>query len=298
MGLLLDTDPGCDDAVAILLALESGLDVVGLTTVAGNAPLEDTTHNALAVLEHLGYDVPVAKGADRPLLKHQNTTESIHGDRGIRGTLPKPAQKPVDKSAAEFIVERARAHNGITIAALGPLTNLALALAIDPDLPKFLDQVLIMGGAVAHAGNRTPAAEANLHADPDAASRVLQSVDPVFVPLDVTSKAILHPDQLDLHQTPCALREWLTYYPEAIRDQFGYEGAPIHDAAVVAHLTDGVLTTERRYLQIETNDGLSRGALVSDEFGVADEPANSSLATDIDEQRFRDALQAAIEKTR
>lgn len=299
MPILIDTDPGCDDAVAILLALEGGLDldVVGFTTVAGNAPVEDTTHNALAILDFLGHDVPVARGADRPLVKQQETAEFIHGEGGIQGTLPDPSRDTVDSSAAEFIVERARAHGELTIAALGPLTNLALALSIDPDLPEYLDQVLIMGGAVAHAGNQTPAAEANLHADPDAASRVLQSVDPTFVSLDVTSRAILQPNRLGLPETDRGetIREWLTYYPEESREQFDYAGTPVHDAAVIAHLSDSVLTTERRYLQVETDEGISRGALISDEFGVADEPANASLATDIDEHRFRDALRRAID---
>lgn len=299
MSILIDTDPGCDDAVAILLALEGGLDrdVVGFTTVMGNAPVEDTTHNLFAILDFLGHDVPVAQGADRPLVTQQETAEFIHGAGGIRGTLPDPSREPVDRSAAEFIVERARANGELTIAALGPLTNLALALSIDPDLPEYLDQVLIMGGAVTHAGNRTPAAEANLHADPDAARRVLQSVDPTFVTLDVTSRAILQPERLGLPETDRGetIREWLTYYPEDARKQFDYAGTPVHDAAVIAHITDSVLTTERRYLQIETNEGISRGALISDEFGVAGEPANASLATDIDEERFRDALRRAID---
>lgn len=297
MALLIDTDPGCDDALAILLALESDFDIVGFTTVAGNAPIKDTTHNTLAILDFLDSDVSVAQGADRPLVKQQDTAEFIHGAGGIQGKLPDPSGSLVNHSAAEFIVECARDHGELTIAAIGPLTNLALALSIDPDLPKFLDRVLIMGGAVAHAGNRTPAAEANLHADPDAASRVLQSTNPTFVSLDVTSRAILPPDRLELSGTARGktIREWLTYYPEEVREQFNYEGTPIHDAAVIAQLTDGVLTTEEHYLQIQTDDGPSRGALISDEFGVADEPANASLATDIDEQRFRDALKRAIE---
>lgn len=300
MSVLLDADPGCDDALAILLALESDLDVVGLTTVAGNAPIEHTTNNALAVLEFLGHDLPVAKGADRPLVKQQETAEHVHGADGIRGELPDPTGGPIDQSAAEFIVERARTHGSVTIVALGPLTNLALALSIDPDLPRFIDRVLCMGGAVAHTGNRTPAAEANLYADPDAASRVLQSVDPTFVPLDVTSKAVLRPGRLQFPRTARGetIREWLTYYPEEIREQFGYEGSPIHDAAVVADCTDSVLTTERSYLRIETDGGPSRGALFSDAAGVAGEPANASLATDIDEQQFRTALGEAIERSR
>jgi inosine-uridine nucleoside N-ribohydrolase len=297
MALLIDTDPGCDDALAILLALESDLDVVGLTTVAGNAPVKDTTNNALAILEFFDYEVPVARGANRPLVKQQDTAEFIHGEGGIQGELPDPTSRTVNNSAAEFIVERARDHGELTIAAIGPLTNLALALSIDPDLPEFLDQVLIMGGAVAHAGNRTPAAEANLHADPDAANRVLQSTDPTFVSLDVTSRAILQPDQLGLSETARdeTVREWLTYYPEEVRKRFDYDGTPVHDAAVIAQLTDSVLTTEEYYLQIKTDNGLSRGALIADKFDVAGEPANASLATNIDEQRFCDALAGAIE---
>lgn len=296
MSLLIDTDPGCDDALALLLALESDLDVVGLTTVAGNAPIEDTTRNTLALLEFLDNDLPVARGAERPLVKRQDTAEFIHGDGGLKGDLPEPSREPVDPSGAEFIVEKAREHGDLTIAAIGPLTNLALALGIEPDLPELLDEVLVMGGAVYAPGNRTPAAEANLHADPDAASRVLQSLDPTFVGLGVTIRATLDPATLDLSGSRGeVIEEWLTYYPEEVKERYGIDHSPIHDAAVIAALTDGVLSTEERALEIDTREGPCRGALVADEYGVTEVPENGHVATDIDVERFREAMSEAIE---
>jgi purine nucleosidase len=295
MSLLIDTDPGCDDALALLLALESDLDIVGLTTVAGNSTIANTTWNTLALLEFLDRDLPVARGAQRPLVKHQDTAEFIHGESGLKGDLSAPSGEPVDVSGAEFIVQKAREDGNLTIAAIGPLTNLALALGIEPDLPKYLDKVLVMGGTVYAPGNRTPAAEANLHADPDAASRVLQSLDPTFVGLGVTVRATLDPDTLDLSGSRGAVvEEWLEYYPDHVRRRYGIDHSPVHDAAVIAHLTDGVLMVEERALEIDTREGPCRGALLSDEYGVTEEPENGRVATDIDVSAFRDALGGAI----
>lgn len=295
MSLLIDTDPGCDDALAILLALESDLDLVGLTTVAGNSSIENTTRNTLALLDFLDSDLPVARGADRPLVKQQDTAEFIHGEGGLRGELPDPTREPVDISGAEFIVERARADGNLTIAAIGPLTNLALALGIEPDLPEHLDEILVMGGAVYAPGNRTPAAEANLHADPDAASRVLQSLDPTFVGLGVTMCATIDSDTLDLSGSRGEIVEkWLNYYPDRIKKRYGIDYSPIHDAAVIAHLVEDVLTTEERALEVAPGEGPCRGTLLSDEYGVTEKPVNGRIATEIDVERFRETLRTAI----
>lgn len=296
MSLLIDTDPGCDDALALLLALESDLDVVGLTTVAGNTSVENTTRNALSILDFLDRDLPVARGADRPLVKRQDTAEFIHGEGGLRGGLPPSSREPIDASAAEFIVERAREDGDLTIAAIGPLTNVALALSIDPALPEYLSEIVVMGGAVYAPGNRTPAAEANLHADPDAASRVLQSARPTFVGLGVTTRATIDPSSLDLSGPRGeTVEKWLTYYPDDVRERYGLDHSPIHDAAVIAGIADDVLTVEERAFEIETGDGPARGALLADEYGVTDEPENGRVATDLDEVRFRAALAEAIE---
>ena len=295
MSLLIDTDPGCDDALAILLALESDLDIVGLTTVAGNASVENTTRNTLSLLDFFDSDLPVARGAERPLVKRQDTAEFIHGKGGLKGDLPAPSQKSVDRSAAEFIVERAREDGNLTIAAIGPLTNIALALGIEPNLPEYIDELLVMGGAVYAPGNRTPAAEANLHADPDAASRVLQSLSPTFVGLGITMRATIDPSELDLTGPRGeVIEQWLNYYPEHVRERYGISHSPIHDAAVIAQRTDGVLTTEERPLEIDTSEGPCRGALVADEYGVTEKAENGWVATDIDIERFQEAMCEAI----
>ncbi|MEM4782344.1 MAG: nucleoside hydrolase, partial [Halalkalicoccus sp.] len=244
----------------------------------------------------LDSDLPVARGADRPLVKEQDTAEFIHGEGGLKGDLPAPSREPVDTSGAEFIVEQARKDGNLTIAAIGPLTNLALALGIEPDLPEYLERVLVMGGAIYAPGNRTPAAEANLHADPDAANRVLQSLDPTFVGLGVTMRATLDPADLDLSGPRGELVEgWLDYYPDHVKERYGIDGSPIHDAAVIAHLAEGVVTTESRALAIDTSEGPCRGALVADEYGVTEEPENGRVALDIDVERFRAAMSRAIE---
>jgi purine nucleosidase len=296
MSLLIDTDPGCDDALAVLLALESDLDLVGFTTIAGNSSVENTTRNTLSLLDFLDSNLPVACGADRPLVKRQDTAEFIHGEGGLKGGLPTPTREPVDLSGAEFIVQQARENGNLTIAAIGPLTNLALALGIEPDLPEYLDEVFVMGGAVRAPGNRTPAAEANLHADPDAASRVLQSLSPTFVGLGVTMQATIDPHTLNLSGPRGEIVEqWLEYYPDRIKKRYEIDHSPIHDAAVITGLTDGVLTTEERALAIDTSEGPCRGALVADEYGVTEEPENGRVATDIDVERFRAAMREAIE---
>ncbi|ELY41189.1 nucleoside hydrolase [Natronorubrum tibetense] len=304
--VLIDTDPGCDDAVAILTALErSDLEVVGLTTVHGNAPVSETTENARSILELVERtDVPIARGADRPLAVPLRTSEHIHGEGGIRGDVPTPtaASRPVDEHAAKFIVEQARAHEGeLTLAAIGPLTNVALAHAMEPDLPDLLDELVVMGGAAFSSGNVTPLAEANFHTDPHAAHRVVRDCSPTLVGLDVTAKAAVPPAAVEsLPRDDLlgrAVSEWLTYYGDEQLEQYGIESAAIHDALVIAGLVDdGVLETERYPMEVGIDSDIARGALVCDRNGVRGEQPNGSVALEADYERFREIVSASLER--
>lgn len=307
--LLIDTDPGCDDAVAILLALEcDALEVTGLTTVHGNAPVEETTTNARAILELVDRtDVPIATGADRPLLVDLETSEHVHGEGGIMGDLPDPgpATRPIETPAPQYIVEQARAHEGeLSLAAIGPLTNVALAVAIEPDLPDLLDELVIMGGAAFTPGNVTPLAEANFHSDPHAARRVVRDCDPTIVGLDVTQRAAVPPERVDgldgsegdgpLERS---LQAWLTYYENDRLERYGIDSAAVHDALVVASLIDDdVVETSAYHLAVGADSDLARGALVADANDVTGEEPNGRVAVDADYERYRKLVAESLER--
>ena len=304
--VLIDADPGCDDALAILLALEHpDLEVVGISTVHGNAPVDETTENARSILELLERtDVPVARGADQPLLVDLETAEHIHGEDGIKGELPAPGPSTatVDAHAAQFIVEQAREHAGdLVLAGIGPLTNVALAHALEPDLSTLLEDVVVMGGAGFGRGNVTPLAEANFHSDPHAAARVVDACAPTIAGLDVTREATLAPDRLEglTRERPLdrSIHAWLTYYDDDHLERYGIESAAIHDALVLAGVADpAVLETDAYPATVGTDSGLARGALVPDATGVTGDDPNVRLAVDADYDRFRDLLGGAIER--
>ncbi len=302
--LLIDTDPGCDDALALLLALERPeIDLVGLTTVFGNTTTEGTTRNARAILELFDRtDVPVAAGAAEPLLVELDTAEHIHGEGGIRGPLPEPtaATAPVDVHAAQFIVEQARKHDGdLRLAAVGRLTNVALALALEPDLPELLSEVLVMGGSAFVPGNITPLASANFHGDPHAARKVIRDTDPTVVGVDVTEDATLPADWIDSIPRESARGEcvhaWCTYYAEEDLARYGIETAAIHDALAVAAVADpSVIDTERYHMEVGADEGLARGALACDAQGVTGEEPNGAFAVEADLERYREMMRRAV----
>jgi purine nucleosidase len=247
--LLIDTDPGVDDALAVLLAARSPeLEIVGLTTVFGNAAVEVTTRNALALLELIGRsDVPVFMGAAAPLVgTYLGPVTQVHGHDGMGdgGALPTPRASPTpDVTAAEFIVQSARERPGtLTILALGPLTNLALALALEPDLARRIEAVVLMGGNAVVPGNATPAAEANMLGDPEAADRVLGADWPVtMVGLDVTHQVNLRGAQLDQMArvggpVGTIASRALPQYRSFFESTNGIDGIYLHDPTVVGHL--------------------------------------------------------------
>jgi len=302
--IVLDCDPGHDDALAITLALaRPELDVLGITTVGGNSPLANTTRNALRVLALLGRsDVPVAPGAERPLLRESWTPVEFHGESGLDGAdLPEPAAAPRPEGAlalTEALV--ARAGRPVTLVATGPLTNVALLLRARPRVREGIERVCLMGGSLGE-GNTTASAEFNIWQDPEAAAIVFGSGIPIsMMGLDVTHRALfLEPDvaRLETLGTRSA-RIWvdlLRFFAIYHRRRYGWDGSPIHDAVAVAHLAvPGLVTTELLHVDVETAGELTRGRTVADREGLRGLPANVEAGVDIDRARFVDLLVEAI----
>ncbi|TML96075.1 MAG: nucleoside hydrolase [Actinobacteria bacterium] len=293
--ILLDCDPGHDDAIALLLALASPeVELLGVTTVAGNQTLEKTTANAIRVLEFSGHtDVQVAAGADRPLLREQYVAADVHGDTGLDGPdLPPPRSQPVAQHAVDFLAERIRSSvRPVTLIPTGPLTNLALLLALHPDARP--ERIVLMGGAIAE-GNVTPAAEFNIWCDPEAAARVFASgLDVTMVGLDVTHKALFtqaHVGRL-AGRVGEMVAELLRFYGTFHRKVYGFEGSPIHDAVAVAHVLDsGLVETLERNVEIDTESELCRGRTVVDLWRRTTREPNAHVGVEIDSDGFLELL--------
>jgi purine nucleosidase len=299
--VVLDVDPGCDDAVMLALALASeDIEVVGVTTVAGNASLTDTTRNACTALDLFDRpDVPVVAGCDRPLVAPLETAEGVHGDGGLPGERPDPGIDPRAGDAVSFILERSRTVEDLTLVATGPLTNVATAVALDPGLADRLEAIHVMGGAVRVGGNVSAAAEYNFHADPEAAARVVRDASPRVVGLDVTERATLRPETVEaLVERGDPLRTvagWLAYAtPGAVRREGVERARPLHDPLVLIDLPEGVLEYEPAALEVDHSPGPSRGALLRDERAGAPEP-NAEVAVDVDVPAFREATLGLLE---
>jgi inosine-uridine nucleoside N-ribohydrolase len=293
--ILLDCDPGHDDAIALLLALASPeLELVGVTAVAGNQTLEKTTANAVRVLDFVGRDdVPVAAGAPAPLVREPYVAAYVHGETGLDGPdLPPPAREPLQQHAVDFLAEQIRARKGaVTLVPTGPLTNIALLLALHPDARP--ERIVLMGGAIAE-GNVTPAAEFNIWADPEAAARVFASgIDLTMVGLDVTHKALFtsaHERRLE-GRVGEMVRALLQFYGEFHRRQYGWDGSPIHDAVAVAHVArPDLLETIDRGVKVDTGSELARGRTYVDVWRRTDWKPNAHVAVDIDSAGFLDLL--------
>jgi inosine-uridine nucleoside N-ribohydrolase len=293
--ILLDCDPGHDDAIALLLALASPeLELLGVTTVAGNQTLAKTTANAIRVLDFVGRDdVPVAAGAPAPLVRKPYVAAYVHGESGLDGPdLPPPSRESLPQHAADFLAERIRARNGaVTVVPTAPLTNIALLLALHPEARP--ERIVLMGGATAE-GNVTPAAEFNIWADPEAAARVFASgIDLTMIGLDVTHKALFtraHEQHLE-GRVGELVRALLEVYGEFHRRQYGWEGSPIHDAVAVAHVArPDLLETFDRGVKIDTGPELSRGRTYVDVWGRTGWERNAHVAVDIRAADFLDLL--------
>jgi inosine-uridine nucleoside N-ribohydrolase len=298
--IVIDCDPGHDDAMAILLALASPeLDLVGVTTVAGNQTLDKTTRNALVTLEVGGRsDIPVAAGADAPLRRQLRTAAHVHGETGLDGPeLPEPSAKPVAEHAADFLAELI--EPGTVLVPMAPLTNIALLLERDPHVPERIDRIVWMGGAIAE-GNITPAAEFNAFVDPEAAAIVFASGIPItMIGLDVTHKALFtraHAEQLrEAGRAGRFVAELSDFFQRFHERSYGFEGSPIHDAMAVAHVIDPTLVTTRHVnVAVETRSELCDGRTVVDVRGVTGRPENADVGVDVDAERFLELLVSRI----
>jgi len=287
--IVVDCDPGHDDAIALLLALASPeLELLGVTTVAGNQTLEKTTANAIRVLDFVGRDdVPVAAGAERPLARDPFVAAYVHGETGLDGPdLPPPQRTPLAQHAVDFLAERVA---GATLVAVGPLTNVALLLALHPDARP--DRIVLMGGSIG-LGNVTPAAEFNIWADPEAAARVFESgLELTMVGLEVTHQALLlDADAERLRasgRTGQMVAELYDFFHRFHRDTYGFGGSPIHDAVALAHVfRPELMQTKRCHVAIECASELTRGRTVVDLWDRTEEEPNAHVGVGIDGRAF------------
>jgi purine nucleosidase len=292
--IIIDTDPGQDDAVAILLALASPeLRVLGITAVAGNVPVPLTARNARIVCELAGRpDIPVFVGCDRPLRRPLVTAEHVHGKTGLDGPdLAEPAMPLQDAHAVDFIVDtlRSEAPGTVTLCPLGPLTNIATALARAPDIAPRIAEIVLMGGAYFEVGNITPAAEFNIYVDPEAAAAVFAAGVPLTVmPLDVTHKALVTRARNDAFRAlgtrvGQAVAAFTDFFERFDKAKYGSAGAPLHDPCVTAFLLRPDLFSGRHVnVEIETVSELTRGMTVADWWRVTDRAPNATFIGDVD----------------
>ncbi|MDA8747918.1 nucleoside hydrolase [Litoreibacter sp.] len=296
--IIIDTDPGQDDAVAILLALASPeLQVLGITAVAGNVPLPLTQKNALIVCELAGRtDIPVYAGCDAPLKRKLVTAEHVHGKTGLDGPqLPTPTMALQDGHAVDFIIETLRREDAgtVTLCPLGPLTNIATAFEKAPDIVSKVQEIILMGGAYFQVGNITPAAEFNIYVDPEAADIVFKSNVPIVVmPLDVTHKALTTQPRIDAFRAigtePARMvAEWTDFFERFDKEKYGSAGAPLHDPCVIAYLIQPALFSGRHVnVMVETGSDLTLGMTVADWWRVTDRAPNAMFMGDIDADGF------------
>lgn len=301
--IIIDTDPGQDDAVAILLALASPdeIEVLGVTAVAGNVPLSLTERNARIVCELAGRpDIAVYAGCDHPLKRKLVTAEHVHGKTGLDGPkLPEPKIKLQEKHGVDFIIDTIMQEpgNSVSLCPLGPLTNIASAILKQPKIVSRIKQIVLMGGAYFEVGNITPTAEFNIFVDPDAAKIVFEAgIDMVAMPLDVTHKALVTRERNEAFrqlQSPVgiAVAEMTDFFERFDKEKYGSSGAPLHDPCVTAYLINPKIFSGKKInVEIETESELTLGMTVADWWGVTDRKANTFFVSDLDSEKFFNLL--------
>ncbi|WP_394691042.1 nucleoside hydrolase [Hoeflea sp.] len=298
--IIIDTDPGQDDAAAIMLALASSeLEVLGITAVAGNVPLSRTALNARIVTEICGRsDVPVFAGAEAPLKRKLVTAEHVHGKTGLDGVEMFEPSRPLEQAhAVDFIIEslRANAEKTVTLCPLGPLTNIAMAFERAPDIIARVEHIVLMGGGYFEGGNITPAAEFNIYVDPEAAKIVFGAGVPItMMPLDVTHKVLTTRTRVDRlrangNRASLEMASMLEFFERYDEQKYGTDGGPLHDPTVIAWLIDPDMFTGRNCnVEIETGSDLTLGATVVDWWKVTDRKENALVIGGVDADRFFD----------
>lgn len=300
--VILDGDPGHDDAIAWVLARASRqLDILAVTSCCGNQTIEKTTYNALHICTLIGLDAPVGKGCPHPLLNDVMNAPSVHGESGLDGpALPEPSRSASELSAPELMAKVLReSPEPVTIVATGPQTNVAALLLAHPELKEKIARISLMGGGIA-TGNWTPAAEFNILVDPEAAKIVFESGVPITMAgLDVTEKALILPEDFERvralgNPVSTIVAEWLEFFYKFHRS-IGYDGAPMHDpCAVMVLLHPEIFTVKPMYVQIETAGEYCRGTTVGDVLGFSGHAPNADVLLDVDRDRFADLLVEAI----
>ena len=297
--IILDCDPGHDDAIALLLAVASPeLELVGVTTVSGNQTLDKTTANALRVLEFAGRsDIPVYAGADKPFLRKRDVAAHVHGESGLDGPdLPPPSRAAEQQHAVDYLAEEIRRRDGkVTLVPTGPLTNIGLLFSLHPDARP--ERIVLMGGSIGE-GNRTPAAEFNIWADPEAAQRVfVEGLDTTMVGLDVTHRALIKDDHTERMRSAgrvgSMVAELMDFYARFHKSRYpDLDGSPMHDPVCIAHLIDPTLMDVRdAFIEVDCSTGPSWGRTNVDwrnreHFG----DPNAKVGLDIDGDRFAELI--------
>ncbi len=302
--IILDCDPGHDDMVAIILALASKeINLLGITTVAGNQTVEKTFKNALATLTLLKRtDIPVFKGAEKPLLRKLKTAEDFHGDTGLDGIkLPEPKVKKTNIDAVDFIIDRLiKSSEKILLVATGPLTNIALSILKNPEIKYKIEHLVIMGGAI-YDSNITPAAEFNIYVDPEAAKVVFESGIPItMIGLDVTNKCVFDFEDINKmkksqNKLSRIIGNLLDFFARANLRTYNISGAPLHDPLTIAYLIDkNIIKTKHLHVDIETKGEFTSGATVVDIYNITGKTPNAEVALKVDVQKYKSMIFNAI----
>jgi len=306
--VILDCDPGHDDALAILLAAASPeLKVLGITTVCGNTTISNSTRNALRLVSFANLDIPVARGAAKPLLREPSldVPRIVHGESGLDGPeIPESPEGPLDQSATEFIATILReSDRKVTLIPTGPLTNIATLLLAYPDVKDNVEEIVLMGGALLHVGNITSAAEFNIYADPEAAKIVFGSGIPItMVGLDATMKCVVTDDIIAEIRgigtpVPMLTADLLDFYNSTIKQHYSEPGGSLHDPLAVAVVLERTrVETRLMYVDVETHSELTRGETVGDVWGVTGHEPNVKVCLDADGDRFFKLLIARLRK--